>query len=103
MTHAIEDGRPLVVEASTGVGKTFSYLVPALLSGERILLSTATKALQDQLYWLELPLLVDALKLPVQTALLKGRGSYLCVYRMNAGRQKLLLGDGISVRTLAEI
>ena len=103
VTHAIEDGRPLVVEASTGVGKTFSYLVPALLSGERILLSTATKALQDQLYWLELPLLVDALKLPVRTALLKGRGSYLCVYRMNAGRQKLLLGDGISVRTLAEI
>ncbi len=82
VARAIEDGGALVVEASTGVGKTFSYLVPALLSGERVLLSTATKTLQDQLYGRDLPRLIDALGLPVSTALLKGRASYLCIHRM---------------------
>ena len=66
VTRAIEGAYPLVVEASTGVGKTFSYLVPALLSGERVLLSTATKALQDQLFGRDLPNLVKALGLPVR-------------------------------------
>jgi len=55
VARAIEGAYPLVVEASTGVGKTFSYLVPALLSGERVMLSTATKALQDQLFGRDLP------------------------------------------------
>src|SRR5215204_734804 len=71
VARAIEGAYPLVVEASTGVGKTFSYLVPALLSGERVLLSTATKTLQDQLFGRDLPRLVEALKLPVRMALLK--------------------------------
>ena len=77
VARTIELGGALVVEAGTGVGKTFAYLVPALLSGERVLLSTATKALQDQLFAWDLPQLVSALGLPVRTALLKGRGSYL--------------------------
>ena len=76
-----------MVEAGTGVGKTFSYLVPALLSGERVLLSTATKTLQDQLFGRDLPRLVEALGLPVRTALLKGRASYLCLHRMELARQ----------------
>ena len=59
VAQAIEGAYPLVVEASTGVGKTYSYLVPALLSGERVLVSTATKALQDQLYSRDLPQLID--------------------------------------------
>jgi ATP-dependent DNA helicase DinG len=92
-----------VVEASTGVGKTFSYLVPALLSGERVLLSTATKALQDQLFGRDLPRLVEALGLPVRTALLKGRGSYLCLHRMEMARQEAYLPDGVSVRALAKV
>lgn len=103
VTHAIEDRRSLVVEASTGVGKTFSYLVPALLSGERILLSTATKALQDQLFGRDLPRLVEALELPVRTALLKGRGSYLCLHRMEMARQETCLPEGVSVRSLARV
>lgn len=78
----IEEGGALVVEAGTGVGKTFAYLVPVLLSGERVLLSTATKALQDQLFSRDLPRLVQALGLPVRVALLKGRASYLCLHRM---------------------
>ena len=103
VTHAIEDGRSLVVEASTGVGKTFSYLVPALLSGERILLSTATKALQDQLFGRDLPRLVEALEIPVRTALLKGRASYLCLHRMEMARQETQLPEGVSARSLARV
>jgi len=103
VARAIEGGYSLVVEASTGVGKTFSYLVPALLSGERVLLSTATKALQDQLFGRDLPRLVEALGLPVQTALLKGRASYLCLHRMEMARQEAYLPDGVSVRALAKI
>jgi len=83
VARTIETGGALVVEAGTGVGKTFSYLVPALLSGERVLLSTATKTLQDQCSGRDLPRLVEALGLPVRTALLKGRASYLCLQRLN--------------------
>ncbi|MBP6896593.1 MAG: ATP-dependent DNA helicase [Pseudacidovorax sp.] len=86
IAHTVAEGGQLVVEAGTGVGKTFSYLVPALLSGERVLLSTATKALQDQLFGRDLPRLLEALNLPLRTALLKGRGSYLCLHRMAQAR-----------------
>ena len=103
VARAIEECRPLVVEASTGVGKTFSYLVPALLSGERVLLSTATKALQDQLFGRDLPRLVEAFGLPVRTALLKGRASYLCLHRMEMARHELHLPEGVSMRALARI
>ena len=71
VAHTIEEGGSLVVEAGTGIGKTFAYLVPALLSGERVLLSTATKALQDQLFGRDLPQLVQDMGLPLRTALLK--------------------------------
>ena len=103
VAQAIEEGGALVVEAGTGVGKTFSYLVPALLSGERVLLSTATKTLQDQLFGRDLPRLVQALGLPVRTALLKGRGSYLCVHRMEMARQDATLPDRQAVRALARV
>jgi ATP-dependent DNA helicase DinG len=102
VARTIAQGGALVVEAGTGVGKTFSYLVPALLSGERVLLSTATKTLQDQLFGRDLPRLVEALGLPVRTALLKGRGSYLCLHRMELARQDALPDRG-SVRALAKI
>ncbi|MDM0044094.1 ATP-dependent DNA helicase [Variovorax dokdonensis] len=87
VAEAIETGGQLVVEAGTGVGKTFSYLVPALLSGERVMISTATKALQDQLFGRDLPRLVEALALPIRMALLKGRGSYLCLHRLELARR----------------
>ena len=103
VAKAIEGAYPLVVEASTGVGKTFSYLVPALLSGERVLLSTATKALQDQLFGRDLPLLINALGLPVRSSLLKGRSSYLCLHRMEMARQDKYLPESISLRVLAKI
>ena len=100
---AIDDQRALVAEAGTGVGKTFAYLVPALLSGARVLVSTATKSLQDQLFLRDLPHLRDALQLPVKLALLKGRGSYLCLHRMRQARQSAELTDRWAVRTLAKV
>lgn len=103
VARTIADGGVLVVEAGTGVGKTFSYLVPALLSGERVLLSTATKTLQDQLHGRDLPRLVESLNLPVRTALLKGRASYLCLHRMALARSDAQLPDRTAVRTLAKI
>ena len=103
VARAIERSEVLVVEAGTGVGKTFSYLVPALLSGERVLVSTATKALQDQLFVRDLPLLVKALNVPVRIALLKGRASYLCLHRMALARQDPALADRTAARSLAKI
>lgn len=73
----------LVVEAGTGTGKTFAYLLPALLSGRKTIISTGTKALQDQLYHRDLPLIGKAVGRPVSTALLKGRANYLCMHRLD--------------------
>lgn len=100
---AIEERRTLVAEAGTGVGKTFAYLVPTLLSGARALVSTATKSLQDQLFLRDLPRLRDALQVPVSVALLKGRASYLCLHRMEQARQSAQLPDRWAVRTLAKV
>lgn len=79
---ALENRRHLVAEAGTGTGKTFAYLVPALLSGRRVLVATASKTLQDQLYHKDLPLLRRALGMSHPVALLKGRANYLCPYRL---------------------
>jgi ATP-dependent DNA helicase DinG len=79
--QALQERGVLVVEAGTGTGKTFAYLVPALLSGARVLISTGTRTLQDQLYAKDLPLVAGALGLPARVALLKGRSNYLCVNR----------------------
>ncbi len=103
VADVVAHGGSLVVEAGTGVGKTFAYLVPALLSGERVLLSTATKALQDQLFARDLPRLVQALNLPVRLALLKGRSSYLCTHRMEMARQGSSLPDRTMVHLLAKV
>ncbi|HMT93228.1 ATP-dependent DNA helicase [uncultured Thiothrix sp.] len=72
----------LIVEAGTGVGKTFAYLIPTLASGERVILSTGSKTLQDQLFFKDLPVVCEALKLPLKAALLKGRANYLCLQRL---------------------
>jgi len=92
-----------VVEAGTGIGKTFAYLVPVLLGGGRVLLSTATKTLQDQLFGRDLPLLTKTLGLPVRAALLKGRGSYLCLQRLQVARQQWNVAGHGALRTLARI
>jgi len=79
----LEQGTTLIAEAGTGTGKTFAYLVPALLSGRKVVVSTGTKNLQDQLFHKDLPVVRGALGVPVTTALLKGRANYLCLHRLD--------------------
>ncbi|MBM5009347.1 ATP-dependent DNA helicase [Vibrio parahaemolyticus] len=83
VSSAIKDQTQLVVEAGTGTGKTFAYLVPALLSGKKVIISTGSKNLQEQLYHRDLPLMVSALGFYGQVALLKGRSNYLCLDRLS--------------------
>ena len=82
IADALKENRVLVAEAGTGTGKTFAYLVPALLSGGKVILSTGTKTLQDQLFNRDLPTVRAALKVPVSIALLKGRANYVCPYHL---------------------
>lgn len=83
VAEAIATSDKLVIEAGTGTGKTFAYLLPALMSGRKTIISTGTKALQDQLYHRDLPLVGKAVGRPVSTALLKGRANYLCLHRLD--------------------
>src|SRR6204780_2888037 len=78
IADALAARESLVVEAGTGTGKTFAYLVPTLLSGRRVLISTGTRTLQDQLFTKDLPLVAAALGRPARVSLLKGRANYLC-------------------------
>lgn len=94
----LEYGGVLITEAGTGTGKTFAYLVPALLSGRKVLLSTGTRNLQDQLFHRDLPLVRDALGTPAQVALLKGRANYLCIHRM----ENALLEGRLRARVLVD-
>jgi len=82
VNEAIEEKNSLIVEAGTGVGKTFSYLVPALINGGKVVISTATKNLQDQLFFKDIPTVRDALKIPIDINILKGRSNYICQLRM---------------------
>jgi len=96
---------PLIIEAGTGTGKTFAYLVPALLSGRSVIISTGTRTLQDQLFRRDVPLLARALGLPVKIALLKGRANYLCRHRLELATQQgsLLEGERGAQRMLARV
>ncbi len=96
---------PLIVEAGTGTGKTFAYLVPALLSGRSVIISTGTRTLQDQLFHRDVPMLARALGQPVKMALLKGRANYLCRHRLELAQQQpsLLGGERGSARALTRV
>lgn len=86
--QALAGAETLVIEAGTGIGKTLAYLVPTVLGGERAIVSTGTKTLQDQLFFRDLPLVADALRADLKPALLKGRGNYLCLHRMERTRSE---------------
>ena len=88
VAEAIEQSQTLVVEAGTGTGKTLAYLLPALMAGKRVIVSTGTRTLQDQLFHRDLPLAREITGQPVQAALLKGRGNYLCLYRMERAHEE---------------
>ncbi len=96
-------GKVLVAEAGTGTGKTFAYLVPALLSGGKVVISTGTKNLQDQLFDRDIPTVRDALKVPVTVALLKGRANYVCHHYLERTRQDGRLPTRDDVRYLDRI
>ena len=81
VARAFADGRVLIAEAGTGTGKTLAYLVPAILSRQRVLVSTGTKNLQEQIFYKDLPLLEQALGVPFSATYMKGRGNYLCLHR----------------------
>src|SRR5690606_15669150 len=86
VADAVESRRHVAIEAGTGIGKTFAYLVPVLESGCKAIVSTGTKTLQDQLFGRDLPLLGRVLGRPADVALLKGRSNYLCWHRLEAAR-----------------
>jgi ATP-dependent DNA helicase DinG len=101
--HAIAEHETLIAEAGTGTGKTYAYLVPALLSGERVIVSTGTKALQDQLYFRDLPKVRSVLGARLKTALLKGRANYLCLYRLDQTVREGATFDRVQASQLAAI
>jgi ATP-dependent DNA helicase DinG len=103
--RALAQLEPLIVEAGTGTGKTFAYLIPALLSGRSVIISTGTRTLQDQLFRRDVPLLARALGLPAKIALLKGRANYLCRHRLElaTAQRSLLAGERGAARTLARV
>jgi len=80
--QALASDRVLICEAGTGTGKSLAYLVPALLSGKKVIVSTATRALEEQIFWKDLPLIERALGVPVRAALMKGISNYLCRRRL---------------------
>ena len=84
VSDVIEHGGTLIAEAGTGTGKTLAYLVPAILSGQRVLVSTGTKNLQEQIFFKDLPALRQALGRPFTATLMKGRSNYLCLHRFQA-------------------
>ena len=97
---AISNKQGLVVEAGTGTGKTYAYLAPALRSGKKVIISTGSKALQDQLYARDLPKVASALKFKGKLALLKGRSNYLCLERLD---QQSLAGGELASQSLSDL
>lgn len=98
INDALQERTTLVAEAGTGTGKTWAYLVPAFLSGGKVLVSTGTRTLQDQLFRRDVPRLREALALPIHAALLKGRSNYVCHYHLER-----LSGDDRALKSRAEI
>ena len=103
VARAIAERRPLVAEAGTGTGKTFAYLVPALLYGGKVIVSTGTKTLQDQLFERDLPTIRDALAVPITVALLKGRANYVCHHHLERTAREGRLPSRADARHLPKI
>jgi ATP-dependent DNA helicase DinG len=97
VSELFDGGGVLLAEAGTGTGKTLAYLIPAILSRHRVLVSTGTKNLQEQIYFKDLPVLRDALKVPFKAAYMKGRANYLCLHRFESWR------DGLQIKSADEM
>ncbi|MGL5359138.1 MAG: ATP-dependent DNA helicase, partial [Shewanella sp.] len=103
ISEAIATQRDAVIEAGTGVGKTFAYLLPALLSGKQIIVSTGSKNLQEQLFFKDLPALIGMLGIQPKLALLKGRNNYVCQYRLDRQMSEASHIDGRLLDDLLKI
>ncbi|MCL4471853.1 MAG: ATP-dependent DNA helicase [Gammaproteobacteria bacterium] len=103
ISAAIEKHEILVAEAGTGTGKTYAYLAPALLSGGKVIISTGTKTLQDQLFFRDIPAMRDALKVPVTIAMLKGRANYVCHFHLERAKNEGRFMTRDDSRYLAQI
>ncbi len=103
VADAIEQGHVLLAEAGTGTGKTLAYLVPAILSGRRVLVSTGTKTLQEQIFSKDLPLLQASLGVPFKATYMKGRGNYLCLHRLDQFRENPMAVAFADADTMAAI
>ncbi len=103
IAETIEKGEMLIAEAGTGTGKTFAYLLPALLWGGKVIISTGTKNLQDQLYLKDMPTVRQILDIPVTVRLLKGRSNYLCFYRLKRTLETGRLTSRVEVNYLRSI
>ena len=103
VAEAIEQGQVLLAEAGTGTGKTIAYLVPAILSGRRVLVSTGTKTLQEQIFSKDLPLLKASLGVPFKATCMKGRGNYLCLHRLDQFRDNPMAMAFADADTMAAI
>jgi ATP-dependent DNA helicase DinG len=103
VASAIETGHILLAEAGTGTGKTIAYLVPAILSGRRVLVSTGTKTLQEQIFSKDLPVLSDSLGVPFKATYMKGRGNYLCLHRLDLFRENPMAMAFADADTMAAI
>jgi len=103
VADTLDNDAILVTEAGTGTGKTFAYLVPALMSGSKVIISTGTKTLQDQLFHRDIPIVRQALDIPVTIALLKGRANYLCLHRLATAESSGLMPSRQAVDHLRTI
>src|ERR1035437_8520128 len=103
VADAIENGHVLLAEAGTGTGKTLAYLVPAILSGRRVLVSTGTKTLQEQIFSKDLPILQESLGVSFKATYMKGRGNYLCLHRFDLFRDNPMSMAFADVETVAAI
>src|SRR5215204_3470094 len=91
VNDTLSDGGITMIEAGTGTGKTLAYLVPALAAGRRVIVSTATKSLQEQLYFKDVPFLQQLFPGRVRAAYMKGRSNYLCLYRLGRAHESPIL------------
>src|SRR5438067_10983063 len=97
VTDVFADGGVLLAQAGTGTGQTLAYLIPAILSRQRVLVSTGTKNLQEQIFFKDIPALRDALGVPFTATCMKGRANYLCLHRLEHLDQEASLGAAMNV------
>ena len=100
IAESIEQNKHLVAEAGTGTGKTFAYLVPAILANKKVIISTGTKTLQDQLFYKDLPRIKESTKQKLKTSLLKGRQNYICLHHLEVNAEQLSFSHKASLDKL---